>query len=55
MAYPVYVKNYSAPDFNKREILRYAGVKENISEIDALIDECIKELDGKLTYKLCYI
>ena len=54
MANPVYVKNYSAPDFNKREILRYAGVKENISEIDALIDECIKELDGKLTYKVCY-
>ena len=54
MAYPVYVKNYPAPDFNKREILRYAGVKENISEINALIDECIKELDGKLTYKVCY-
>ena len=54
MVYPVYVKNYPAPDFNKREILRYAGVKENISEINALIDECIKELDGNLTYKVCY-
>lgn len=54
MVYPVYVKNYPAPDFNKREILRYAGIKGNISEINALLDECIKELDGKLTYKVCY-
>ena len=55
MIYPVYVKNYPAPDFNKREILRYAGVKEDIIEINALIDECIKELDGKLNYKVCYV
>ena len=55
MIYPVYVKNYPAPDFNKREILRYAGVKEDILEINALIDECIKELDGKLNYKVCYV
>ena len=54
MIYPVYVKNYPAPDFNKKEILRYAGAKEDISEINALIDECIKELDGKLNYKVCY-
>ena len=54
MVYPVYVKNYPAPDFNKKEILRYAGVKGNISEINALLEECIKELDGKLTYKVCY-
>lgn len=54
MVYPVYVKNYPTPDFDKREILRYAGVKGDISEINALIDECITELDGKLTYKVCY-
>ncbi|MBQ7913295.1 MAG: Vitamin B12 dependent methionine synthase activation subunit [Clostridia bacterium] len=54
MVYPVYVKNYPTPDFDKREILRYAGVKGDISAINALIDECIKELDGKLNYKVCY-
>ncbi len=54
MAYPVYVKNYSAPKINKKEILRYAGVKEDITEINSLIDECILELDGYLTYKVCY-
>ena len=54
MIYPVYVKNYPAPDFNRKEILRYAGVKGDIFEMNALIDECIKELDGKLNYKVCY-
>ena len=54
MLYPVYVKNYPAPEFNRKEILRYAGVKGDISEIHALIDECIKELDDRVTYKVCY-
>ena len=54
MVYPVYVKNYSAPEFNKKEILRYAGVKEDILEISTLVDECIKEINEKLCYKVCY-
>lgn len=54
MTYPVYVKNYPAPDINKKEILRYAGVKDAIPEIDSIIDECIKETEGKLSYKVCF-
>ncbi len=54
MSYQVYVKNYSAPSVNKNEILRYAGVLENTSEIDALLNECLIELENKLSYKVCY-
>lgn len=54
MIYPVFVKNYSAPPVNKREILRYAGVKKDSPELNALIDECLLELKNKLTYSVVY-
>ena len=54
MVYPVNVKTYPIPDVSKKEILRYAGVKGEILEINALIEECIKELGGKLNYKVCF-
>ncbi len=47
------VRNYPAPPFNKKEILRYAGAKES-SEFDTLIDECISEVKDKLCYKVCF-
>ncbi|MBO5889721.1 MAG: Vitamin B12 dependent methionine synthase activation subunit [Clostridia bacterium] len=50
----VYVKNYSAPKINKKEILRYLGVKEEISKISAIVDECLKEVYDKLSYKVCF-
>ena len=34
--------------------MRYAGVKGEAAELDALLDECLKELDGKLSCKVCY-
>ena len=52
--YSVCIKNYCSPEFNKKEILRYAGVKGDFSQINALVDECIKELDGKLSYRVCF-
>lgn len=50
----VYVKNYTPPKINVKEVLRYAGVKGEIPEISAIVDECVKELEGKLNYKVCY-
>ena len=50
----VYVKNYAPPKINVKEVLRYAGVKGEIPEISAIVDECVKELEGKLNYKVCY-
>ncbi len=50
----VYTKSYFSPPINKKEILRYAGVGENSSEIEKLIDECIEEILPKLFYKVCF-
>lgn len=50
----VFVRTYTAPEYNKKEILRYAGMKEASAEIGALIDECIAETGEKLTFKVCY-
>jgi len=50
----VYTKTYDAPPIDRREILRYAGVRGDAPEIEAILDECLKEAEDKLTYKLCY-
>lgn len=47
-------KTYADIPFRKKEILRYAGCKEADNEISALLDTCIKEVQDKLTYKVCY-
>lgn len=51
----VYTKTYYAPPVDRREILRYAGVRGDAPEIEELLDECLKESEDKLTYKLCYV
>lgn len=48
----VFTKNYSAPEVNRRELLRYAGCDENADL--GIIDECLTEISDKLTYKVCY-
>ena len=50
----VYVKSYNEPSINKREVLRYAGCADSTDEIASLIDECITEAKGVLSYKVCY-
>lgn len=50
----VYTKTYTEPPLDKREILRYSGACGSVPELDALIDECLTELDGALTYKVCW-
>ena len=47
-------KSYAFLPFCEKEILRYAGCKDTDSETAALLAECIKEAEGKLTYKVCY-
>ena len=54
MSYTVYTKTYSEPDYNIKEILRYAGVKESTKEIDSLLADALSEIKGKLSYKVCY-
>ena len=50
----VLIKNYKLPQFNKEEILRYAGCKEPTGDMEQLVDECIRECEGVFTYKVCY-
>ena len=50
----VYTKSYSAPPIDRREIMRYAGVRGDAPEIEALLQECLAEAEDKLTYKVCY-
>ena len=50
----IYVKSYKAPDYNYKNILRYAKVDESTDEIDNIITSCIEELNNKLQYYVCY-
>lgn len=55
----IITKTYEAPSIDEVEILRYAGYKfKNEEEVDAetrsLLATCLKELEGKLEYKVCY-
>ena len=50
----VYTKSYSAPPIDKREALRYAGVRGSSPEALAMLDECIAETEDTLSYRLCY-
>lgn len=50
----VFVRTYRAPDFDKKEILRYAGVRGDAPELDALLQECLNEVESKLVYRICY-
>lgn len=51
----VFVKNYPTPELNRREMLRYAGVKNEQLQINNLLSECLHEVEDKFTYKVCYI
>ena len=50
----VFVKEYKAPPYNEKEILRYAGDNTASYERKELIDGCIAEAESKLVYKVCY-
>lgn len=50
----VYLKLYEKPEYNKKEIFRYMGCRDNDERVEAVVDECITEADGKLSYKVCY-
>ena len=51
----VFVKSYTEPSLDEKEILRYAMCKEPDERVTALLNECLKEIQNKLVYKACYI
>lgn len=50
----VYILNINEPPIDRKEVLRYAGAACESEEISTLLDECIAEIEDKLTYKVCY-
>ena len=50
----ILTKTYKALPFATKEILRYAGCKTADDGIAALLDTCLKEVQDKLVYKVCY-
>ena len=47
-------KDYDSPAVCEKEILRYAGCKSVDRETQKLLNLCLNEVLGKLTYKVCY-
>ncbi len=50
----VYTKMYPQPPFDKKEILRYAGVRGDAPELAELVQACLQEIGNKLIYKVCF-
>lgn len=47
----IYVKTYNEPEIDFKEIRRYARCPE---DLEAEISDCLSEIAGKLSYKVCY-
>ncbi len=50
----VFVKNYTPPPWNTREILRYASCKGADGRMTALMEKCIAEIEPLLSYRVCF-
>lgn len=50
----VFTKKYNSPDFNEKEILRYAQCNNAEENIAVLVKECIQECKNVFTYNVCY-
>lgn len=49
-----YVKFYPEPPINRKEILRYAGAKEETKELKSILEDCLSEACGRLSYRVCF-
>ena len=50
----VQVRTYPAPPVDRREIVRYMGARELTEELAALLEECLREAEGRLQYRVCF-
>lgn len=51
---PITVKSYQPPEIDRRELLRYAGVRGESPEAIALADSVISEAEAHITYRVAY-
>jgi len=54
MEFTVYKKSFSPPEINTKEILRYAGCKKPSQDVELLLNEALRQTEGKLTYSVCF-
>lgn len=50
----MFVKIFPPPAFNRREALRYAGVRESDESTEALLNECLRIAEGQWSYQACW-
>ena len=50
----ILIKKYDEPQINIKEILRYMGCKDHTDDMIALVNGCLEEMKGKLSYRVCY-
>lgn len=54
MTGPIQNVTWPCPDYNRKEILRYAGAREATPEVSELMESCIQEVHDKLLYRVCW-
>ncbi len=50
----VFVRQFPAPDIDKKAVMRYSGAISFTPETEKLYHECIKECLTKTVYRVCY-
>lgn len=50
----VITKTFEQPEIDIDEILRYAGCKNADNSMLSLVCDCLSEIKGELSYRLCY-
>jgi len=50
----IYTKSFAAPPVDRREVLRYAGVRTADPKTEKILDDCISQIQDRLSYKVCY-
>jgi len=50
----IHTDTLDVPLPDRKEILRYAGVRGSVPEVEELLTECLQEITEKLTYKVCW-
>ena len=50
----VLVRTYAAPPIDRREIVRYMGARELTEELSVMLEECLREAETRLQYRVCW-
>lgn len=50
----VFVRSYAPAELDRREIFRYAGVKDADSSMEELLEQCLNECRDCFSYNVCF-